>query len=57
MDTKDLKIKVQGIVQRATLLKNKYVDDKKALVNYACIFSHSKDIIIGLKLRRKLVRS
>ncbi len=39
MNTKDLKIKVKSIVEKATALKNKHIDDKDILVNYACIFS------------------
>lgn len=41
MNEKELKSKVQNIVKKATILKNKYIDDKNALVNYACIFSQS----------------
>lgn len=40
--TEDLKIKVQNIVESANELKNKYIEDKNAPVNYACIFSQSK---------------
>jgi len=43
MDAEDLKIKVKGIVEKATTLKNKHIDDKDTPVNYACIFSQSKD--------------
>ena len=39
----DLKKRVLEIVAKATVLKNKYVDDKDAPVNYACIFSQSKE--------------
>jgi hypothetical protein len=42
MDTKNLKTKVQYIVEKATNLKNKHIDDKNAPVNYACIFAQSK---------------
>jgi len=42
MDTEDLKIKVKKIVEKATALKNKHIDDKNTPVNYACIFSQSK---------------
>ena len=43
MNTTDLKRKVHIIVERATALKNKYISDKSASVNYACIFSQSKE--------------
>jgi hypothetical protein len=42
MDTGDLKIKVQNIVEKATILKNKHINNKNTPVNYACIFSQSK---------------
>jgi len=35
--------KVKNIVRKATALKNKHLDDKDAPVNYACIFSQSKE--------------
>lgn len=37
-----MKAKVQYIVERATVLKNKHLHTKNTPVNYACIFSHSK---------------
>ena len=43
MNTKDLKIKVKDIVEKATVLKNKHIDDRNTPVNYACIFSQSKE--------------
>lgn len=43
MDTEDLKIKVKNIVEKATALKNKYIDPKDTPVNYACIFSQNKE--------------
>jgi len=43
MDTEDLKIRVKNIVEKATALKNKHIDDKNTPVNYACIFSQSKE--------------
>ena len=43
MDTKDLKIKIQNIVKRATALKNKYINNKNMPVNYACIFCQNKE--------------
>lgn len=43
MDIEDLKIKVKNIVEKATTLKNKYIDDKNTPVNYACIFSQTKE--------------
>ncbi len=38
-----MKRKVQDIVGRATTLKNKHIDEKNTPVNYACIFSQSKE--------------
>ena len=43
MDTEDLKIRVKSIVEKATALKNKHIDEKNTPVNYACIFSQSKE--------------
>jgi len=43
MNIEDLKIRVKDIVEKATALKNKYIDDKNTPVNYACIFSQSKE--------------
>jgi hypothetical protein len=43
MDTDDLKIKVKDIVEKATALKNKHINDKNTPVNYACIFSQSQE--------------
>lgn len=43
MNTEDLKNRVKSIVEKATTLKNKYVDDKNTPVNYACIFSQNKE--------------
>lgn len=43
MDIEDLKIKVKSVVEKATILKNKHIDDKNTPVNYACIFSQSKE--------------
>lgn len=43
MNPDDLNIRVQNIVERATILKNKHTDDKTAPVNYACIFSQSEE--------------
>ncbi len=48
MNTKDLKIKVKNIVEKATALKNKHIDDKNTPVNYACIFSQSPNEYDGL---------
>ena len=42
MNTEDLKNKVKDIVEKATALKNKHTTEK-APVNYACIFSQSKE--------------
>lgn len=42
MNTDDLKNRVKNIVEKATALKNKYIDYKNMPVNYACIFSQSK---------------
>lgn len=55
MDTKDLKIKVQNIVEKATALKNKHINNKNTPVNYACIFSQSKEEYDDLvKVARKI---
>ena len=43
MNAEDLKNKVKSIVENATVLKDKYVEDKNTPVNYACIFSQSKE--------------
>lgn len=43
MRIEDLKTKVKSIVEEATALKNKYIDNKNTPVNYACIFSQSKE--------------
>jgi len=43
MSTEDLKKLVKEVVEKATTLKNKYIDDKSTPVNYACIFSQSKE--------------
>ncbi|MBI4015517.1 MAG: hypothetical protein HY362_02260 [Candidatus Aenigmarchaeota archaeon] len=41
MKTEELKSFVQEIVEKANNLKNKYTNEKKAQVNYACIFCQS----------------
>ena len=43
MDVEELRRRVQDIVKRATLLKNKHVADRNTPVNYACIFSQRRD--------------
>lgn len=43
MDTEELKIKVKNIVKKANSLKNKHIDERNTPVNYACIFSQSKE--------------
>ncbi len=43
MNIEDLKNKVKDIVENATELKNKHIDDKNTPVNYACIFSQNKE--------------
>ena len=43
MNIENLKIKIQNIVEKATELKNQYIDDKNTPVNYACIFSQSQE--------------
>ena len=43
MNTEDLKIRVKSIVEKATALKNKHIDDKNTPVNYACIFSQNEE--------------
>ena len=42
MNQGDLKTKVKKIVEKATALKNKHIDEKNMPVNYACIFSQIK---------------
>ncbi|MBI4175809.1 MAG: hypothetical protein HY518_01270 [Candidatus Aenigmarchaeota archaeon] len=39
MDARELKTLIQCIVEMACELKNKYTTEKKASVNYACLFS------------------
>lgn len=48
MKTQDLKNLIKSIVEKATALKNKHIDNKKAPVNYACIFSQNKEEYDGL---------
>jgi len=43
MEIEDLKNLVKDIVKEATVLKNKHIEYKDSLVNYACIFSHTKE--------------
>jgi hypothetical protein len=43
MDVKDLKQFVQEIVKKASNLKNKHTSEKKAPVNYACVFCQSDE--------------
>jgi len=43
METSDLKKLVKIIVEKATALKNKHIEYKNTPVNYACIFSQSKE--------------
>ena len=43
MDMLPLKQLVQEIVKKANALKNKRTSEKKAPVNYACVFCQSKD--------------
>lgn len=43
METEDLKTKVKSIVEKATALKNKHIDEKNTPVNYACIFSQTQE--------------
>ena len=43
MNAVNLKIKVQHIVEQATAIKNKHIDNKNTPINYACIFSQNKD--------------
>jgi len=43
MNTENLKIKVKNIVEKATALKNKHINNKNTPVNYACIFSQNKE--------------
>jgi hypothetical protein len=43
MDVTTLKQLIEEIVKKANDLKNKHISEKKAPVNYACIFSQSKE--------------
>jgi len=43
MNTENLKNLVKNIIEKATALKNKHIGDKNTPVNYACIFSQSKE--------------
>ncbi|MBU0898533.1 MAG: hypothetical protein KKB03_03450 [Nanoarchaeota archaeon] len=43
MNEDHLKEKIQEIVKQATVLKDRHTDEKDACVNYACIFSQSKE--------------
>ncbi len=43
MDLKDLKRFVQEIVKKASNLKDKYTSEKKAPVNYACVFCQNDE--------------
>ena len=43
MESEDLKILVQSIVEKVTTLKNKHIEYRNTPVNYACIFSQSKE--------------
>ena len=43
MEAEDLKKLVKSIVEKATALKNKHIEYKNTPVNYACIFSQSKE--------------
>ena len=38
-----MKIKVQSIVEKATTLKNKHIEEKNIPVNYACIFAQTEE--------------
>lgn len=43
MDTSSFTQLVKGIVKRASELRNKHTREWKAVVNYACIFTHSDE--------------
>ncbi len=43
MNPEDLKIKIKNIVEKATALRDKHIDNKNTPVNYACIFSQSRN--------------
>lgn len=43
MEPEDLKKLIQSIVEEATALKNKHIEYRNTPVNYACIFSQSKE--------------
>ena len=42
MNLNELKTKIKNIVKKANKLKNKYIEEKIAPVNYACIFCQSE---------------
>ena len=48
MNTEDLKNLVKSVVEKATALKNKYIGYENTPVNYACIFSQSKEEYVEL---------
>lgn len=39
MNMEDLEKLVKDIVEKATALKNKHIENKNTPINYACIFS------------------
>lgn len=43
MDTEKFKKMIQEIIEKSCELKNKHTTEKNAPVNYACIFSQSKE--------------
>ena len=48
MVSKQLISRIQDLVAKATELKNRYITDKQAPVNYACIFTQSEDEFVEL---------
>ncbi len=55
MEVENLKNLVKNIVEKATALKNKHIDNKNTPVNYACIFSQSdKEYNELLEITRKI---
>lgn len=57
MDTLVLKQMIEEIVKKANDLKNKHTSEKNAPVNYACIFSQSKEqyntlLVVAQKIGR-----
>ncbi len=55
MEQEALKLRIQEIVKQAKILKDKHTSEKDAKVNYACIFSHTKEEFDELVLDSELL--